>query len=394
MVHPSEALRCMCMNGWNLPLLLLILILQPLWSQLTLFSTVVIRGSGLLFLSYIFITTLYLVTFPPADPPHSIFTLLNIILSFTNSAAPQNSLLCEFVVLATLLFSFHQISLNAALPLPFSQFPPLCEHMLDPQATSVLISAVASSCTFSSGVDFISKSGGLISSNSGKINEKWEYIVETGCVKSLNNIESSVWWHFYHPKTLKNNGVNHRWKSPLRALSPTVPSALLSPQLSHVTYTHLLNPSIHLHWLQGQGLHNSSGSLIFGWLKLNMCQLDWTAQLEEHLISLWSRVRVLLKMQVQLSGSVPPCAVKGRAWGLSCAPFLQSSAELKLLEFWKIAFQLNSVLHLILCCASTGCSGLTETVSSWGVCSLVRNTFTAENQDVCFWYSATCIGDI
>lgn len=172
------------------------------------------------------------------------------------------------------------------------------------------------------------------------------------CQISKQHRESSVWWHFYHPKTLKNNGVNHRWKSPLRALSPTVPSALLSPQLSHVTYTHLLNPSIHLHWLQGQGLHNSSGSLIFGLLKLNMCQLDWTAQLEEHLISLWPRVRVLLKMQVQLSGSVPPCAVKGRAWGLSCAPFLQSSAELKLLEFWKIAFQLNSILHLILCCAS------------------------------------------
>lgn len=169
------------------------------------------------------------------------------------------------------------------------------------------------------------------------MNEKWEYMVETACVKYLNNMVSSVWWHFYHTKTFLKNWVNHcletqdariiewvMWESPLRPLSPTVPSALLSPQLAHVTYTCLLNPSIHLRWLQGQALHNSSGTLIFGWLNLSMCQLDWTAQLEEHLISLWPRVKVLLKMQVQLSGSVRPCAVKVRDWGLSCAPFLQS----------------------------------------------------------------------
>lgn len=81
--------------------------------------------------------------------------------------------------------------------------------MLDPQATSVLISAVASSCTFSSAVDFIiSKSGGLTSSNSSKMNEKWKHMVERGCVKSLSNMDSSVWWHSDHPKTLKTNGVN------------------------------------------------------------------------------------------------------------------------------------------------------------------------------------------
>lgn len=182
----------------------------------------------------------------------------------------KDSLLCAFVVPAILLFSLHQISLNTALPLPFSQFPSVCEHKLDPQATNDIISTVASSCTFSSGVDFIiSKRGGLTSSNSGKMNEKWRCMVETSCVKSLNNMESSVWWPFDHPKTLKNNGVNHcletqdariielvRWKSPLRALSTTVPSALLSPQLNHVTSTRLLNPSIHLHWLQGKGLHS------------------------------------------------------------------------------------------------------------------------------------------
>lgn len=163
-----------------------------------------------MFLCYIFITRIYLVTFPPAHLSHSIFTLLNIILSFTNSAAPQDSLLCEFVVLAILLFFFNHISLNTALSLPFSQFQSLCEHKLDPQATSDIISPVFSSCTFSSGVDFIiSKSRGLTSSNSGKMNEKWRCMVETGCVKSLNNMGSSVWWHFDHPKTLKNNGVNH-----------------------------------------------------------------------------------------------------------------------------------------------------------------------------------------
>lgn len=33
-------------------------------------------------------------------------------------------------------------------------------------------------------------------------------MVECGCVKSLSNMDSSVWWHFDHPKTLKTNGVN------------------------------------------------------------------------------------------------------------------------------------------------------------------------------------------
>lgn len=82
--------------------------------------------------------------------------------------------------------------------------------MLDSQPTNVLISAVASSCTFSSGVDFIiSKSGDLTSSNSAIMNEKWLYMVETGCVKSLNSMGSSVWWHFDHPKAHKNTEVNH-----------------------------------------------------------------------------------------------------------------------------------------------------------------------------------------
>lgn len=81
-----------------------------------------------------------------------------------------------------------------------------------------------------------------------------------------------------------------------------------------------------------------------------MCQLDGTAQLEEHLISLWPIA--LLKAQVQLPGSVPPCAIQGRNWGLSRAPLLQISADLKFLEFWKIVFQMIRDLHLILCCVS------------------------------------------
>lgn len=155
--------------------------------------------------------------------------LLHIILPLTNSATPQDRLFgyfCEFGALA-ILYSPSTRSPWTLLTLSLSlSFPSPSQHVLDPQSTSVLISAVAPSCTFSSAFRcIISECGGVTLSNSGS--EKWKYLIETGYVESLYKQygEQSGGILTIRRHVSKNNGVNH-----------------------------CLETSIHLHWLQEVGI--------------------------------------------------------------------------------------------------------------------------------------------